>query len=246
MNRSTLRSTLPARALAVTATAAGAALLAASPAAAHVHAVPGTTAAGGYGVVTFRVPNESDTAATTSVRVSLPADHPFAHVAVRPVPGWSATVAEGPLPAPVEQDGTTLTKAPLSITWTADPGSAGIAVGQFEEFEANVGPLPAAGTRVVLPTVQTYADGEVANWTEVAAEGAAEPEDPAPEFTTTAAAEDGRDAAEDGHDAAAHGEPTAATGQDRGADPVARALAGAGLALGLAALLVVLLRRRRP
>ena len=256
MNRSTLRSTLPARArttrarttraLAVAATAGGALLLAAVPAAAHVHATPDTTAADGYSVVTFRVPNESDTAATTSVRVSLPTEHPFSYVAVRPVAGWSAVVTEGALPAPVEVGGTTLTKAPLSVTWTADPGSAGIAVGQFEEFEANVGPLPGAGTRVVLPTVQTYADGEVADWSEVAAEGAAEPEKPAPEFTTTAAGEDH-------HGAGSHAEaaatpattPAASATAASGADPVARGLAGAGLALGLAALVVVLLRRRR-
>jgi uncharacterized protein YcnI len=244
MNRSTLRSTLPThlptRALAVAATACGAVLLAAPSASAHVHAVPDTTAADGYSVVTFRVPNESGTAATTSVRVSLPADHPFSYVAVRPVAGWSAVVEEAALPAPVELDGTTLTKAPSSITWTADPGTAGIGVGQFEEFEANVGPLPDAGTRVLLPTVQTYADGEVADWSEVAAPGAEEPESPAPEFTTT------RPEAEDAHggthEAAADGAPA-----DPGpaADPLARGLAGGGLLLGLAALLGVLLRRRR-
>jgi periplasmic copper chaperone A len=256
VNRSTLRSTLPARtprplrtrALAVTAAACGALLLTAVPASAHVHATPDSTAADGYSVVTFRVPNESDTAATTSVRVSLPADHPFSYVAVRPVAGWSAVVEEAALPAPVELDGTTLTKAPLSITWTADPGAPGIGVGQFEEFEANVGPLPGAGTRVVLPTVQTYADGEVANWTEVAPEGAEEPESPAPEFTTTAAAADGHGGGT--HAAAATGAGSGAdsgsgSGSGSGSDSLARGLAGGGLVLGLAALLVALLRRRR-
>lgn len=249
MKRSTL-PILPTRALAVTATACGAVLLAAVPASAHVHAVPDTTAADGYSVVTFRVPNESDTAATTSVEVSLPTDHPFSYVAVRPVTGWTAVVTEGALPAPVETDGVTLTQAPLTITWTAEAGTPGIAVGQFEEFEANVGPLPAEGTRIVLPTVQTYGDGEVSSWTEVADAGAAEPESPAPEFTTTAA--------EDGHGGGGHSEESAATGSTGAtgsdaapaasgstADPLARGLAGGGLVLGLAALVVVLLRRRR-
>ncbi|GAB3461697.1 YcnI family protein [Kineococcus endophyticus] len=245
------RSTLPTRALAVTlataVTACGALVLAAVPASAHVHADPSSTAAGGYSVVTFRVPNESDSSATTSVRVSLPTDHPLTYVATKPVPGWVATVTKGALPKPVTADGVTLTQAPLSITWTAQPGAAGIGVGQFEEFEVNVGPLPDAGTRVLLPAVQTYADGEVANWTDVAAAGAAEPEHPAPEFTTTAKASgDG-----DGDDHAAHGSTeavsatSASTSQASGSDPVARGLAGGGLVLGLAALVLVLLRRRR-
>lgn len=235
-------STLPTRALAVSVTACAAVLLGASSASAHVHATPDTTAADGYSVVTFRVPNESDTAATTSVAVSLPTDHPFSYVAVRPLPGWTAVVTEGALPAPVEHDGTTVTKAALKITWTAAAGSAGIAVGQFEEFEANVGPLPDAGTQVVLPTVQTYADGEVSNWTEVAAAGAAEPENPAPGFTTTAATDDEHGGASTAHEEAGTGATTSSTG---GSDPLARGLAGGGLVLGLAALVIVLLRRQR-
>lgn len=239
------RSTLPTRVLAVSATACGAVLLAAGPASAHVHADPSSTAAGGYSVVTFRVPNESDSSATTSVRVSLPTDHPLTYVATKPVPGWVATVTKGALPKPVTADGVTVTQAPLSITWTAQPGAAGIGVGQFEEFEVNVGPLPDAGTRVLLPAVQTYADGEVSNWTDVAAAGAAEPEHPAPEFTTTAA--ESGDGDGDGH--AAHGSmeavsATTSTAEDA-SDPVARGLAGGGLVLGLAALVLVLLRRRR-
>ena len=234
-------STLPTRALTVSVTACAAVLLGASSASAHVHATPDTTAADGYSVVTFRVPNESDTAATTSVAVSLPTDHPFSYVAVRPLPGWTAVVTEGALPAPVEHDGTTVTKAALKITWTAAAGSAGIAVGQFEEFEANVGPLPDAGTQVVLPTVQTYADGEVSNWTEVAAAGAAEPENPAPGFTTTAATDDEHGDASTAHEEAGD----AATSSASGSDPLARGLAGGGLVLGLAALVVVLLRRQR-
>ena len=242
------RSTLPTRTLAVSVTACAAVLLGATSASAHVHATPDTTAADGYSVVTFRVPNESDTAATTSIEVSLPTDHPFSYVAVRPVAGWSAVVTEGALPEPVEHDGATLTQAALSITWTADPGTPGIAVGQFEEFEANVGPLPDAGTRVLLPTVQTYSDGEVANWTEVAAEGAEEPESPAPEFTTTAASDDEHGSTHEAGDtteSASGAASESGTETGSGSDPLARGLAGGGLVLGLAALVIVLLRRQR-
>lgn len=259
MSRSTLRSTLPAssrtpmsRAASRTVVgglAGAAALLLATalPASAHVHADPSTTAEGGYSVVTFRVPNESETAATTTIAVQLPTDHPFTYVATRPVPGWTAQVAQGALPAPVEVAGATVTQAPLSIVWTADAGTPGIAVGQFQEFEVNVGPLPQAGTRVLLPTVQTYSDGEVSSWTEVADEGAAEPENPAPEFDTTAAAADEHA----DHDTAATtaedttADDTTATTADGSGDGLARGLGGAGLVLGAAALVVSLLRRSR-
>ncbi|WP_432502209.1 YcnI family copper-binding membrane protein [Kineococcus arenarius] len=255
--RSTLRSTLPARPslpVRVLVPAAGAAALllaSALPAGAHVRAVPDVTAAGSYSVVTFRVPNESDTAATTSLQVALPTGTPFTHVAVEPVPGWTATVQEGPLPEPVEVSGTTITQAPLSVTWTAEPGTAGIAVGQFQEFDLQVGPLPAQGTRVVLPAVQTYADGEVADWSQVADEGAAEPDSPAPEFTTTAAAGHGTHASTAaGEDAtavaAAAPSGTSGTSGTSGADGTARALGAAGLVLGAAALVLALLRRRAP
>ncbi|WP_369070061.1 YcnI family copper-binding membrane protein [Kineococcus terrestris] len=239
-----------AAALAVTGLS-GLTLLAGAPAAsAHVRAVPETTAAGGWSVVTLRVPTESDTAASTSLEVSLPTDVPFTSVRVRPLPGWTAVVREGELPEPVDVDGVTLTRAPLTVTWTAD--GPGTGVGEFEQFQLQVGPLPAAGTRVVLPAVQTYADGEVAAWTEVGAPGAEEPEHPAPEFTTTEATADGHGA--HGAAPADAGERTAPVASasvssdsaSTGApDGVARALAGAGLAAGLGGLALGLRARRR-
>ncbi|NAZ88509.1 YcnI family copper-binding membrane protein [Kineococcus indalonis] len=231
---STLRSTLPARA-ALGAAGAAALLLAAAPAAsAHVRAVPDSTAAGSWSVVTLRVPNESDTAATTALSVTLPADTPFTSVSVEPVPGWTAVVREEALPEPVQVSGATVTRAPRTVTWTADPGTPGVGVGQFQRFALSVGPLPAEGTRVLLPAVQTYADGEVADWSQVADPGAEEPESPAPGFTTTAAADDAH---------AAHG--AAATGAGTGAGTGQGAAAGAAGTTG-AALVLALLRRRGP
>ncbi|MCV7010929.1 DUF1775 domain-containing protein [Mycolicibacterium madagascariense] len=50
----------------------------AAPALSHVQ-VSGTDASqGGYGVATFRVPTESDTASTTELRVTLPDDTAYA------------------------------------------------------------------------------------------------------------------------------------------------------------------------
>lgn len=195
---------------------------------AHVHADPGSTAAGSYTTVTFRVPTESDTASTVKLRVALPTATPLVSVAVRPVPGWTAEVEKGVLPTPVVVSGTTITTAPLSVTWTAAPGQ-GIKPGEFQEFEISTGPLPAEGTAMVLPATQTYSDGSVVTWDETA-QGDAEPEHPAPEFTVTAADPTG----------------TPAQGESQG---VALWLAGAALVVAvgaLAAALVALTRRRGP
>ena len=59
----------PAAAAAVVGVAS---LTGAGVASAHVTANAPTVTHGGYGVVTFVVPNESDAAATTALRVTLP------------------------------------------------------------------------------------------------------------------------------------------------------------------------------
>lgn len=242
--------TLLTRAAAGTALAAALVLGSAAAGSAHVRVVPGATAAGGWSVLTFRVPNESPTAATTRVSVDLPTATPLTSVATQPVPGWTAMVEEGDLPEPVEVDGATLTRAPLRVVWTAD--GEGIRDGEFQEFAISAGPLPEAGTELVLAAHQEYSDGEVVDWDEVA-EGDAEPEHPAPVFTTTAAAgghahgasDDGtgsEDGTDDGTGTAAAPAADAEPGSG-GALPVA--LGAAGLAAGLTALAVALLAWRR-
>lgn len=55
-------------------------------------------------------------------------------------------------------------------------------------FSVYVGKLPKSGTTVMLPVAQSYSDGSVRNWDDPVIEGQAEPEHPAPAFTTTSAA----------------------------------------------------------
>ena len=76
--KSSLRRTLKTAA-AATMTAA---LLAAGAAAAsaHVHVDSDDPAAGGYSHLTFNVPNESATAKTSKLEVTLPTDTPFTSV----------------------------------------------------------------------------------------------------------------------------------------------------------------------
>lgn len=217
------------------ATTAGLGLLAAAPPAdAHVRVAADSTATGSFSALTFRVPNESDTAGTVKVRIELPQDRPLLYVSAKPVPGWTVRIVQAPLPKPVQFEGTTITKAVRTVTWTATPGHA-IAPGQYDEFAISAGPLPAPGA-LVLPAMQTYSDGSVVRWDEPSTPGTEEPEHPAPEFQVTAAG-----AGERG------GEAAAAPGPAAKSDPYARGLAGGALALALVgSLLAAYALRRRP
>ena len=167
-----------AAATAVALLATGVVLAAPLAASAHVHVEPGQAEPGSYSTLTFKVPNESATAVTTSVTVDLPTDTPFTSVSYQPVPGWTASVTTGALPAPVTVGDVTLTEAPLSVTWTAAEGS-GIAAGQFQEFPISAGPVPDVGS-VLLPAHQVYSDGTVVDWDEATQDSGEEPEHPAP------------------------------------------------------------------
>lgn len=73
----------------------------AMPAAAHVRVSATTDAVqGGYGVLTFRLPTESDSASTTQLRVTLPDDHPFFMANTQPKLGWTVTVTKKDLSTP--------------------------------------------------------------------------------------------------------------------------------------------------
>lgn len=203
-------------------TTAAAGLLLAGAASAHVTVSSTDAAHGGYGMLTFRVPNESDTAATTELTVTLPADTPLAHVSAQAKPGWKVSTKTTKFDEPVKAGDFELTEAVTSVTWTATDG--GIPVGAFDTFAISGGPLPDAET-LVLPATQTYADGEVVAWDQEST-GDGEPEHPAPVLTLS-------EATGNGH----HGETDTATSEDdsgSGVDPLAVvALAVAVVALGL-------------
>ena len=157
-------------------------------ASAHVSVSSPDAAPGGFGELTFRVPSESDTAKTTSLRVQLPTDTPFAFVSVKPVPGWTAETTTTTLDTPVEAEGTTITEAVTEVTWTADPGG-GLEPGQYQTFSISGGPLPDADS-VTFPALQGYDDGSTVSWIDPTVEGQAEPEHPAPTLSLGAASGD--------------------------------------------------------
>lgn len=158
--------------------------LAEAPAAsAHVTVSSSSAEPGGYAVLTFRVPTESETASTVGLTVSLPEDTPFTSVLTEPIAGWEATATESELDTPVEDaHGNTISTAVTSVTWTAT--GDGLSPGEFGEFRISVGPLPDGGT-IHLPAVQAYSDGTTVEWVQQA-EGSAEPEHPAPSIEIAA------------------------------------------------------------
>jgi len=163
-------------------------LLGTGVASAHVVvSAPGATQ-GGYSVLTFRVPTESDTASTVGLKVQLPTDEPLASVSVQPKDGWTYTVTKSTLATPITTDDGQVTEAISEIDWTATGG--GIAPGEFDQFLVSVGPLPDVPT-MTFKAIQHYSDNTDVAWIEEPAAGStAEPEHRAPTLTLAAAAAD--------------------------------------------------------
>lgn len=185
----------------------------AGAASAHVSVYAPGAEQGGYTVLTFRVPNESDTAATTSVKVELPG---LNSARTQPIPGWTSTVDKNP-------EGLA-----TAVTWTAGAG-AEVLPGQFQQFLLSAGPLPEEDS-VSFPATQTYTDGEVVEWNEEPAADGSEPDKPAPTLTLAVAGEES-----DGHGATTV-TTEAATESDASSesesDTTARWIAGVALVLG--------------
>lgn len=202
-----------------TATAAGAVMLASvGIASAHVTVSAPGVAQGGYGVLTFKVPTESDTAGTTKLTVTLPN---LKSARTKPMAGWTSVVTKDPK-----------TDEATSVTWTADPGVM-VGPGQFDEFELSAGPLPKEKS-VSFPAEQTYSDGKVVSWNQPAEVDGAEPEHPAPSLTLGEGSGDEHGmSAEASH---SDGDTTADSASAAQSDDTARWLGGTGLVLGALAL----------
>jgi periplasmic copper chaperone A len=217
-------------------TAAGlAVLLGGGIATAHVTAkVIGEPAKqGGFTKITFRVPNEDDAAGTVKLEVKVPPETPIASLRTKPVPGWTAVVTKGKLPKPIMNHDAEVTEGVTSVTWTADPGVK-IKPGEFGEFEVSGGPMPATD-KLMLPAVQTYDNGKVVSWdAPPPAQGAEEPEHPAPVVALAPAdAADAAAAVAPANSAqAGTGGGTNAAAATSTTDTTARWLGGIGLVVG--------------
>lgn len=207
-------------------------------ASAHVTVNSTDATQGGYGVVTFRVPNESDSAGTVGLRVQLPEDTPFASVRTTPIPGWTVSLTRVAVDPPVENGDQQISEAISVVDWTAEPGTR-IGPGEYAEFPLSVGPFPELDS-IVFKAIQTYDDGSEVAWIEETVEGDGEPEHPAPVLSLTARTDQGESRAPGG-DA-----PTAAAESSGSALAVTALVVGAaGLVVGALGLLFGTHARRR-
>src|SRR5580693_7136120 len=111
----------------------------------HVHASSDDAVRGATAIVTFQVPNESNTgAATTALTVTL---SDVASASTETLSGWTAKLDRDAASGSVR-----------AITWTAVP-NGGIPVDQFALFRMSV-QLPDSDT-VSFPATQTYSDGSI-------------------------------------------------------------------------------------
>lgn len=208
-------------------------------ASAHVTVSSANAAPGGYGKITFSVPNESDAASTVGLRIQLPTDTPITSVRAQPVPGWTVSLTTVALDPPVtSDDGDTIDSAVSVVEFRADAGG-GIAPGEFQEFALSGGPFPDVGS-LAFNVVQSYSDGTEAAWIEPSVQGQPEPEHPAPVLSLSAAP------STDG--AATSTDPAATAGDDDGTSTtavIALVLAVLGLLAGLGGLALGLAARRR-
>ena len=149
--------------MATVAVLAAGSVCAGAPARAHVRAVSPEAARNEVAVVTFTVPNESETgSATTGLTVQLP---DVTAVYTEAKPGWTARLNTNTAAGTVR-----------SVTWTAD-SRAGIGRAEFGLFRLSM-KLPDADT-VSFPAAQQYADGTVVVWDEDPLPDGTEPEHPA-------------------------------------------------------------------
>lgn len=193
---------------------------------AHVKISPNTAAPGDDIQVTFRVPNESESAGTVRVEIDLPTKTPFADASYEQVAGWTARIVEATLPRPIVNDGVKVTEAPVKIIYVADKGVS-IKAGQFQEFPVALDLTPDTGS-VAFPTIQTYSDGTVVNWNQATPADGDEPDHPAPTLYINDAPPTDSES----------GVTIAATSNAESTASTALILGTAGLALGVIALVL--------
>jgi uncharacterized protein len=206
--------------------AAFAAMLLPTTAWAHVSVSAVDATQGAETTLTIKVPNESESATTTGIKVQLPQDHPLASVSIQPKSGWSYTVKKTTLSTPLTTDDGPVTTVISEIDWTVTAGNRGIKAGEFESFVLSAGPLPDVST-IAFKTLQTYSDGSVVSWIEEPAPGSTvEPEHAAPVLTLSPASAEG--------DKAGATAPTASAAKT---DKSVRPLAISALAVAVVALI---------
>src|SRR3954452_5385505 len=97
----------------------------AAVASAHVTVSSPDASAGGFGKLTFRVPNESDTASTVTVKIQIPPETPLASLSTQPEQGWTVTRTETDLKTPVQVEGQEVSAYTSVVEFRADADAGG-------------------------------------------------------------------------------------------------------------------------
>jgi periplasmic copper chaperone A len=213
-------------------------LLDAAVVGAHVTVSPSSVPQGTSDVIlSFRVPNESATAAVSGLRVQFPLDHPIVVLNPEAGSGWQVTVVKTALKKPVTTDDGTFTSTVSEIDWSGGT----IPVGQFGVFNVLAQGIPTGTPALVFKAIQAYSDGSVVSWIQVPTKTVPNPEHPAPTLTLTASQKAGTSSA--AASSASSGAETVVTGSGNDAESIA-ALILAGFAVLLSVLAVWLGRPR--
>ncbi|MFC9561912.1 YcnI family protein [Agromyces sp. NPDC056965] len=224
---------------------AGTALALAAPLAANAHVgVESTeTAAGAYTVLSFGIPHGCGESPTTRLTFTMPEGVDRVSPTVNP--GWTIEKVVEQLDAPKKDShGAQITERVSAVVYTAVtplPSELRDVISLSTQL-----PADAAGETLAFPVLQECAEGRT-DWSEVAADGEAEPEHPAPAITVTEASGDGHGHAAEADASAEHASDTAGssvaaeTGSD---DVVARVLAVGGLVVGTVGVVLAVTARR--
>ncbi len=152
-------------------------LVGAVPAWAHVEVQADKTKAGARNAtLTFHVPNELAPAATVGIQIVLPTDHPLIGVTARTGQhGFASNVIS-------KRVGDSNVASEVDFTGGRITGTAEL------PFTVSVRQMPSDVKTLTFRALQTYSSGVTVSWIEIAADGAPEPEHPAPVLTLAPAA----------------------------------------------------------
>ena len=149
----------------------------AAPAFAHVEveAEPDTIGASNV-VLTFQVPNEKPSAATTGITFRMPTDHPLVGVTAASQDGFTVSTTQRTLASPAAGPNGPVSQVVDTVTF-----SGGKITGHDEKaFVLHVDKLPDGVDTLTFKAIQNYSDGTSVAWIEVPADPTAEPDHPAP------------------------------------------------------------------
>jgi periplasmic copper chaperone A len=232
-------------------------VMSAAPAYAHVTVQPPEGIVGNFSRFVVRVPNERDDASTTKVVAHFP---PLAVVSFMDVPGWEREVKMQKLDEPIEGfGGAKIRDVVGTVTWSGGE----IGPGEFLEFPFSAlmpgKPGEEGEEELEFPTEQTYDNGEVVNW-----DGPEDGDSPAAVVETVSLGdflEEGHGELGALHEIAHEVEEMSTRVEQMGAsheamnmdeepaaeyssDTTGMLLGSIGIALGLIALIVALMKRR--